>query len=62
MPIIDYTCQRCGHGFTRVALRGEAVPPVECPQCRAPDARPAKDAKGLFDGIAAFSSLAGDTN
>ena len=63
MPTIDYTCQHCGHRFTRVALRGEEAPPLPCPQCRTPAAaRPAKDAASLFDGIAPFSSLAKDTN
>ncbi len=62
MPTIEYTCQHCGHRFTRVALRGEEIPPLPCPQCRTPDARPAKDAASLFDGIAPFSSLAKDTN
>ena len=62
MPTIDYTCQDCGHRFSRVVLRGEEAGPQPCPECRTPDARPAKKATGLFDGIASFSSLASDTN
>ena len=62
MPNVEYHCRQCGRTFQRVVLRGEENRPAACPHCKARDAKPAKVAESLFDGIASFSTLAKDTN
>jgi putative FmdB family regulatory protein len=62
MPTIDYTCPQCGHRFTRVVMRGDPVEAVTCPACRTAAVPPGKGPEALFEGIAGFSDLAGDTN
>jgi putative FmdB family regulatory protein len=31
MPIYEYTCQKCGHFFEKLVLKGNES--IECPQC-----------------------------
>lgn len=37
MPIHDYDCQDCGHGFEELVLGDEAV---ECPKCESVKLKP----------------------
>jgi putative FmdB family regulatory protein len=37
MPIYDYECTHCGHGFERVMKIGEAAP--ACPSCGAKETK-----------------------
>jgi putative FmdB family regulatory protein len=62
MPTLDYTCPRCGQRFKRVVMRGDPVTAAMCPACRQADVSPSRGPQALFDGIADFSDLAGDTN
>jgi putative FmdB family regulatory protein len=62
MPTIDYICPECDHHFKRVVMRGDPVEALPCPQCHRSAVIPTKGSQALFDGIAGFSDLAGDTN
>ncbi|MEJ2641118.1 MAG: zinc ribbon domain-containing protein [Desulfosarcinaceae bacterium] len=62
MPSIDYTCPQCGHRFKRVVMRGDPVEAAPCPECGRSAVKPGKGPETLFEGIAGFSKLAGDTN
>jgi putative FmdB family regulatory protein len=35
MPIYEYQCRQCGHGFEYLVLASS--PPAECPACRSQD-------------------------
>jgi putative FmdB family regulatory protein len=62
MPYIEYSCQHCGHAFSRMILEGE-TPSIEiCPKCHRGKVKPAMQAPRLFEGIAGFSALSKDTN
>jgi putative FmdB family regulatory protein len=62
MPIVEYTCPQCGQRFKRVVMRGDPVTAAACPACRRADVPPLRGPQALFEGIADFSELAGDTN
>ena len=65
MPHIEFQCKTCGHRFERLVFRGEEKNRFSCPECGEKDPagiKPLPGAESLFEGIANFSSLAGDTN
>ncbi|MDJ0782305.1 MAG: zinc ribbon domain-containing protein [Desulfosarcinaceae bacterium] len=62
MPNLEYTCPRCGHRFRRIIMRGDPPAAAACPACRLAAVPPAQGPQPLFEGIAGFSDLAGDTN
>ncbi len=63
MPKIEFRCKTCGHSFERLVLRGDEQKTFPCPECGEKEKiKPAPGAESLFEGIASFSSLAGDTN
>ena len=62
MPTSEFKCRRCGHTFQRLTLKGDDGIKVPCPKCHCRDVKPAMQSPRLFDGIAAFSSLAKDTD
>lgn len=37
MPLYDYKCESCGHGFERLMGTEEATPP--CPECQGESAK-----------------------
>lgn len=48
MPIYEYRCEQCGHGF-EAWLRSQDSPlPTECPNCKAPQI---KRVPSLFSGL-----------
>jgi putative FmdB family regulatory protein len=62
MPKLEYRCKACGEIFERIVLAGEEDGLPACPACGSADVSRTAGAPPLFDGIAAFSSLAGDRN
>ncbi|MFL6307815.1 MAG: FmdB family zinc ribbon protein [Candidatus Sulfotelmatobacter sp.] len=37
MPIYEYQCRQCGHGFEMLRRMKDADAEVECPKCRSTD-------------------------
>lgn len=63
MPKLELKCGACGHMFERLVLRGEEKAAFRCPECgERRSVRPLPGSESLFEGIAGFSELAGDTN
>jgi putative FmdB family regulatory protein len=62
MPQIEYRCRKCGRDFRRTSFLGDPETAVECPACGSAEVERLKGAEAVFDGIASFSSLAGDRN
>jgi putative FmdB family regulatory protein len=39
MPIYEYQCRQCGHGFEMLRRMKDADAKVECPKCRSADVK-----------------------
>ena len=62
MPQIDYRCKSCRHEFHRLVFLGDAEADAVCPACGSSEVEKSTGAEPVFNGIASFSSLAGDRN